>query len=95
MESKHAQKVLALHGKSYSKWILYFFVGIFPVIFGITVLISMIFFPVPQLPPGIPDYITAAIPFFFVLIAFELIVARLMGKKLYRLNDSVSSISMG
>lgn len=39
--------------------------------------------------------ITWATPFFFVLIAIELIVARLRGRRAYRSNDSINSIGLG
>ncbi|MFC5524262.1 sterol desaturase family protein [Rhodanobacter ginsengisoli] len=39
--------------------------------------------------------ITWATPFFFVLIAIELMVARLRGRRAYRSNDSINSIGLG
>ncbi|TXH71423.1 MAG: sterol desaturase family protein [Lysobacteraceae bacterium] len=36
-----------------------------------------------------------AIPGFFVLIAIELLLARLIGRKVYRMNDAISSIALG
>lgn len=39
--------------------------------------------------------ITWATPFFFLLIAIELIVARLRGRRAYRSNDSINSIGLG
>ncbi len=39
--------------------------------------------------------ITWATPFFFVLIAVELLVARLRGRRAYRSNDSINSIGLG
>ena len=39
--------------------------------------------------------ITWATPFFFVLIAIELVVARLRGRRAYRSNDSINSIGLG
>lgn len=36
-----------------------------------------------------------AIPGFFVLIAIELLAARWLGRKVYRLNDAISSIALG
>ena len=41
------------------------------------------------------DYIVLAIPVFFALIGVELVVARLQGRSLYRLNDSVNDVSCG
>ncbi len=41
------------------------------------------------------DLIAASIPFFFLLIGVELIVARARGRSLYRLNDSISDLSCG
>jgi alkylglycerol monooxygenase len=41
------------------------------------------------------DYITMAVPVFFVLIGVELLVAWLQGKQRYRLNDSINDLSMG
>lgn len=43
---------------------------------------------------GIP-YITYAVPFFFVLIGFEVLAARLEHKRVYRFNDSVNDLSCG
>ncbi len=39
--------------------------------------------------------ITWATPFFFVLIAIELVAARLRGRRAYRGNDSINSIGLG
>ena len=41
------------------------------------------------------DVIRASIPFFFLLIALELLVARLRHRPLYRLSDSISDLSCG
>jgi sterol desaturase/sphingolipid hydroxylase (fatty acid hydroxylase superfamily) len=41
------------------------------------------------------DVIQASIPLFFALIGLELLVARVRRKRLYRLNDSVSDLSLG
>ena len=41
------------------------------------------------------DVIQASIPFFFVLIGLELLVGRIRGQKLYRLNDSIADLSCG
>lgn len=39
------------------------------------------------------DVIQASIPLFFLLIGLELLVARGTGRRLYRLNDSISDLS--
>jgi hypothetical protein len=36
-----------------------------------------------------------SIPIFFVLIGVELLVARHAGRRVYRLNDSISDLSLG
>ncbi|MEZ4586321.1 MAG: sterol desaturase family protein [Gemmatimonadales bacterium] len=41
------------------------------------------------------DIIQASVPLFFLLIGLELVVARLRGQRLYRLNDSISDLSLG
>ena len=41
------------------------------------------------------QYIVYAIPVFFVMIALEVIVGWVSGKRLYRINDSVNDLSMG
>lgn len=41
------------------------------------------------------DYIALAIPVFFLLIAIEAIYAKLAGKRLYRLNDSLNDLACG
>ncbi len=41
------------------------------------------------------DVIQASIPLFFLLIGLELLVARSTGRHLYRLNDSISDLSLG
>lgn len=43
---------------------------------------------------GIP-YVTYAVPFFFLLIGIELIFSFLAGRRLYRVNDSLSDLSCG
>ena len=39
--------------------------------------------------------IEASIPLFFLLIALEIIVARVRQKRLIRLNDSINDLSLG
>jgi len=41
------------------------------------------------------DIIQASVPLFFLLIGLELVVARVRGQRLYRLNDSISDLSLG
>lgn len=41
------------------------------------------------------DVVQASIPLFFALIALELVVARIRGRRLYRLNDSIADLSLG
>ncbi len=41
------------------------------------------------------DLISLSIPIFFLLIAIELIVARVRGARLYRLNDTINDLSCG
>jgi alkylglycerol monooxygenase len=41
------------------------------------------------------DIIQASVPLFFILIGLEVAVARLRGDRVYRLNDSVSDLSLG
>ncbi|MBL8985976.1 MAG: sterol desaturase family protein [Gemmatimonadetes bacterium] len=41
------------------------------------------------------DVVQASIPLFFILIGLELVVARLSHRRLYRLNDSISDLSLG
>lgn len=41
------------------------------------------------------DIIAQSVPFFFVLIGLELLVARIRKRPLYRLNDSISDLSCG
>jgi len=43
----------------------------------------------------VKNYIALAIPFFFLLIAVEMLAARLMKRKVYRLNDSINDLSCG
>ena len=42
-----------------------------------------------------PNYIALAVPFFFLLFGGELAVARVRGRKLYRLTDSLVDLSSG
>jgi alkylglycerol monooxygenase len=42
-----------------------------------------------------PNYIALAIPFFFILIAGELIWARARGVRVYRLDDAITDLSCG
>lgn len=39
--------------------------------------------------------ITLATPVFFLLIFIELVIGRLRGRKIYRANDAINSISLG
>ncbi|HEX4955360.1 MAG TPA: sterol desaturase family protein [Thermoanaerobaculia bacterium] len=41
------------------------------------------------------DYIALAIPVFFALIGIEILVARIQGERLYRLNDSLADLATG
>jgi sterol desaturase/sphingolipid hydroxylase (fatty acid hydroxylase superfamily) len=41
------------------------------------------------------NYVTLAVPFFFLLIGAELVAGRLQRKKLYRFNDSINDLSCG
>ena len=41
------------------------------------------------------DYIALAVPFFFILIAAEVLAARLERRRVYRLNDSINDLSCG
>ena len=41
------------------------------------------------------DYIVLSIPVFFILIGVELLVSKMKGSNLYRLNDAVTNISCG
>ncbi|MEK7433170.1 MAG: sterol desaturase family protein, partial [Cyanobacteriota bacterium] len=41
------------------------------------------------------NYIEFAVPFFFLFIAFEIIFSLITKKKLYRLNDAITSLSCG
>ncbi len=41
------------------------------------------------------DVVQASIPLFFILIGLELVVARVGRRRLYRLNDSISDLSLG
>jgi alkylglycerol monooxygenase len=45
--------------------------------------------------PKVTPYIVYAIPVFFLLIGVELLVARLMKRDVYRLNDALSNLSCG
>ncbi len=42
-----------------------------------------------------PNYILFAIPFFLLLMGLEMVWARIKGKKIYRLNDTVSNLMIG
>ena len=41
------------------------------------------------------NYVTLAVPFFFVLIGIELVAGRVQHKSFYRLNDSINDLSCG
>lgn len=41
------------------------------------------------------NYIALAIPFFFALIALELVIARLQGRSYYRFNDAIAALGCG
>jgi sterol desaturase/sphingolipid hydroxylase (fatty acid hydroxylase superfamily) len=41
------------------------------------------------------NYVTLAVPFFFLLIAIEWLAARLQEKQVYRFNDSINDLSCG
>jgi hypothetical protein len=43
----------------------------------------------------VPDYTTRAIPYFFLFMLIELVIGWVKGVKLYRLNDTMMSISLG
>ena len=45
--------------------------------------------------PKFPEFVTYAIPFFFLLIGLELLYSKIKGAKLYRLNDSVADLGTG
>ncbi|MCB1137229.1 MAG: sterol desaturase family protein [Leptospiraceae bacterium] len=45
--------------------------------------------------PKFPEFVTYAIPFFFLLIFIELIYGAVKGRKLYRLNDSIADLGTG
>jgi alkylglycerol monooxygenase len=45
--------------------------------------------------PKVPPYILYAIPVFFLLIGVELLVARIMKRDIYRLNDAITNLSCG
>ncbi len=45
--------------------------------------------------PKVTPYIVYAIPVFFLLIGVELIVARIMKRDVYRLNDAIANLSCG
>ena len=47
------------------------------------------------MPLHLPTIILAAVPYFFLLMAVEFLVAVYRERKVYRLNDTVSSVSMG
>src|SRR5580704_5528009 len=42
-----------------------------------------------------PNPILFAIPFFFLLIGIELFIGWLKGRKVYRLNDSITNLNIG
>jgi len=42
-----------------------------------------------------PNYIALAVPFFFLLIGLELVIARRRGLRLYRLNDALADLGCG
>jgi alkylglycerol monooxygenase len=42
-----------------------------------------------------PNFIALAIPFFFLLIGLELLIAYLQKKQIYRLNDAITDLSCG
>jgi sterol desaturase/sphingolipid hydroxylase (fatty acid hydroxylase superfamily) len=44
---------------------------------------------------AIPNYTVRAIPIFFIAIAVELVIGLLRGRKVYRINDFISSILLG
>ncbi|XP_074652824.1 alkylglycerol monooxygenase-like [Tubulanus polymorphus] len=43
----------------------------------------------------VPDYVTKALPYFFSLAVLEAIIAPLRGKRRFRINDGITSISAG
>ncbi|MCB1168668.1 MAG: sterol desaturase, partial [Leptospiraceae bacterium] len=45
--------------------------------------------------PKFPEFVTYAIPVFFLLIFIELIYGVVKGRKLYRLNDSIADLGTG
>ena len=45
--------------------------------------------------PSADTIMLFAIPMFFVLIGVELLAARLMRRRVYRLNDAINSIGLG
>jgi len=83
----------AENSKSVGKWIMYFFVGYLPFLIGLFWFLDSRFnitgnnhesYVVLE---GMAkkDYITGAIPFFFVAIFFECVIAFVKGEKVYRL----------
>jgi hypothetical protein len=87
--------LLKVEQKSWAKWCLYAVTGILPVALGIISLLMVFFDSKPTIVPPYENYITKAIPFFFVFILLELLVGYITKQKLYRLNDTVNSLSMG
>lgn len=87
--------LLKVEQKSWGKWCLYAVTGILPVALGIISLMFLCIDSKPTIVPPQENYITKAIPFFFVFILLELLVGIIMNQKLYRLNDTVNSLSMG
>eukprot|EP01089_Gocevia_fonbrunei_P014666 TRINITY_DN4069_c0_g1_i3.p1 TRINITY_DN4069_c0_g1~~TRINITY_DN4069_c0_g1_i3.p1 ORF type:complete len:212 (-),score=5.99 TRINITY_DN4069_c0_g1_i3:29-664(-) len=89
--------------KSFTQWTLYFIVGFSPVILGIVTLANIaatepksserIEHALKEEPAA--DLITAAIPVFFVCIFIEVMASFATGKKVYRFNDSMSSLYAG
>ncbi|MCB1171888.1 MAG: sterol desaturase, partial [Leptospiraceae bacterium] len=45
--------------------------------------------------PKFPEFVTYAIPFFFLLIGLELAYSKWKSRKLYRLNDSIADLGTG
>jgi len=86
----------AFERKSFSKWFLYSIVLVFPTVLAIFTLVSLYTAKeIPEVPKGLPEYIQQAIPFFFLFIIIECIVARFQRKEIFRFNDGVNSIFMG
>eukprot|EP01130_Rhizamoeba_saxonica_P002681 TRINITY_DN12441_c0_g1_i1.p1 TRINITY_DN12441_c0_g1~~TRINITY_DN12441_c0_g1_i1.p1 ORF type:complete len:516 (+),score=71.31 TRINITY_DN12441_c0_g1_i1:11-1558(+) len=83
--------------KSWKKWGLYFIAGIVPIIGSLMVLLLMMVYGYDEIVlPNMPDYIANAVPFFILGILVDLFVCWRKGTiNEFRLNDSISSISMG